>query len=284
MKHVLIAGSGSYIGESLLGWLSRAPERFACTTLDLRDGAWKHFDMTPFDVVVLVAGIAHVRETADNEALYEQVNHVLAVDVALAAKRAGVRQMVFFSSMSVYGLTVGPITEATRPKPKTAYGRSKLAAEMELQSLADARFQVAVLRPPMIYGKHCRSNYPRLSQLLQKLPLFPSVNNERSMLYIETLCAFLENLIESGDGGLYFPQNSEYVRTDALAREIALAHGKRLWQPRGLGGLIKLLSRHIGLLGKVFGSLTYDQRMSLTFKPMAETPFAESIRRTEADA
>ena len=50
----------------------------------------------------------------------------------------------------------------------------------------------------MIYGKHCRGNYPRLSQLLQKLPLFPSVNNERSMLYIETLCAFLENLIESG--------------------------------------------------------------------------------------
>ena len=283
MKHVLIAGRGSYIGERLLDWLARAPERFACETLDMRDSAWKHFDFTSFDAVVLVAGIAHVRETPENEALYEQVNHRLAVDAALAAKRAGVRQFVFFSSMSVYGLTVGHIAEGTRPRPNTAYGRSKLAAEQEIQSLGDARFHVAVLRPPMIYGKGCRGNYPRLSGMLQKLPLFPSVHNERSMRYIETLCAFLENLIQSGEGGLYFPQNSEYVRTDELARQIALAHGKRLWQPRGLGGLLSWLSRRVGLVGKVFGSLAYDQSMSLAFKPMAETSFAESIRRTEAE-
>jgi UDP-glucose 4-epimerase len=137
--------------------------------------------------------------------------------------------------MSVYGLTVGRIGADTRPAPATAYGRSKLAAETDLGALAGDDFRVAVLRPPMIYGPGCRGNYPRLSVLIQSLPLFPRVNNERSMLYVDTLCAFMEALLESGEGGLYFPQNREYVSTSELAEQIALAHGRRLWRPRGGG-------------------------------------------------
>lgn len=284
MKNILILGEGSYIGTQLAAWLGREPGRFACTALDMRGDSWKRFDMTGFDAAVLVAGLAHVRETPDSEPLYDAVNHRLATEAARRAKAAGVPQFVFFSSMSVYGLTVGRITADTPPRPASAYGRSKLAAETEMAALAGDGFRVATLRPPMIYGPGCRGNYPRLSALLQRLPLFPRVQNERSMLYIETLCAFLQRLLESGAGGLYFPQNEAYVSTAELAAQIAAAHGRRLWQPRGLGWLLRLLAPRVPTLGKVFGSLMYEQGMSGAFRGAPELPFAETIRRTEAGA
>ncbi len=284
MKRILIAGEGSYIGSRLAAWLNLAPERFTVRTLDMRGDGWQAFDFTGFDALVLVAGIAHLRETPENEPLYDAVNHRLAVAVAERAKAAGVSQFVFFSSMSVYGLVTGRITADTPARATTAYGRSKLAAEAGLAALTDESFRVATLRPPMIYGPGCRGNYPRLSALVQKLPVFPRVQNERSMLYIDTLCAFLEALLQSGAGGLYFPQNPATVTTDELAAQIARAHGKRLWQPRGLGWLLRLLAPRVPTLGKVFGTLTYERGMSGAFAAADALPFAETIRRTEAGA
>ena len=63
MKRVLIAGEGSYIGNSLAAWLNRAPERFEIHTLDMRGESWQAFSFAGFDAVVLVAGIAHRKET-----------------------------------------------------------------------------------------------------------------------------------------------------------------------------------------------------------------------------
>ena len=280
MKRVLIAGQDSYIGTKLASWLPK--DRFTCDSLDMRGDAWKTFDFSVYSAVVLVAGIAHQRETMENRALYDLVNHRMAALAADKAKREGVSQFVLFSSMSVYGLEVGRITADTRPKPVTAYGKSKLNAEIAVQALADEAFQVAVLRPPMIYGPGCRGNYPRLSNVIRKLPLFPYVNNQRSMLFIDTLCAFVQTLLDSGAGGLFFPQNAVYVSTSALAAAIAKAHGKKLLQPRGFGWLLTLLSKRGGTIGKVFGSLTYDLQMSQTYMPENQIDFQDSIQKTEA--
>jgi nucleoside-diphosphate-sugar epimerase len=283
MKRVLIAGSGSYIGQRLTAWLERFPDRFETQPLSLRGDGWKTFDFHGFDAVVLVAGLAHRRETPQDAPLYDAVNHTLAVQVAQVVKAAGVGQFVFFSSMSVYGLTVGRVHAHTEPRPKTAYGISKLAAERDLFALGSGTFHIATLRPPMVYGRGCRGNYPRLSALVCRLPVFPRVKNERSMLYIDTLCAFLQALLESGEGGLYFPQNRAYVSTTELARQIALAHSRRLWQPAGLGWLLTALSRRVETIGKVFGTLTYDQSMSDAFRPATETALPDSVRQTEAE-
>lgn len=280
MKRILIAGEDSYIGGRLAAWLDTALYR--CDTLDMRGDGWKNRDFCIYDLVVLVAGIAHVRETAENRALFEQVNFRLAVETGKKAKRDGVKQFVFFSSMSVYGLEVGRVHADTQPNPTTAYGRSKLQAEQELRALEDKAFRVAVLRPPMIYGPGCKGNYQRLSRLVRSLRVFPRVKNERSMLYIDTLCAFLDHLLQSGEGGLYFPQNPVYVSTDELAGSIAKAYGLWLFQPAGFGWLLRLLGRNGGSIGKLFGTLTYDQSMSNAFMPENPTAFALSIRETEA--
>ncbi|MEA5013569.1 MAG: NAD-dependent epimerase/dehydratase family protein [Candidatus Limiplasma sp.] len=281
MTKLLITGAGSYIGGAAAAyWLAATGQ--SARTVDVRGEAWKEISFQGYDALLHVAGIAHRRETEEEAGEYYAVNRDLAVAVAKKAKAEGVRQFIFLSSMSVYGITTGHITAQSAPSPNTHYGRSKLQAEEALLALAGEGFAVAVLRPPMVYGKGCRGNYPRLSALVRKAPFFPKVDNRRSMLYIDCLSAFVVRLADSGRGGLFFPQNREYVSTDDLVREIARAHGKSIWQPRGFGWLIRLLASRVGVLGKLFGSLTYDQAMSRDFTEESQLDFAETIRRTEA--
>ena len=56
----------------------------------------------------------------------------------------------------------------------------------------------------MIYGKGSKGNYPELSKLAQKLPLFPNIKNERSVLYIENLASFVKLMIDNNENGTFF--------------------------------------------------------------------------------
>ncbi|MBP3649796.1 MAG: NAD-dependent epimerase/dehydratase family protein [Clostridia bacterium] len=280
MIRVCITGAGSYIGTHIGLHLAQMPEQFEVAEMDVSQ-PWQPDGLRGFDAVIHVAGIAHQKETDENRALYTTVNRDLALEVAKAAKANGVKQFVFFSSMSVYGITVGAISADTQPAPNTAYGISKWEAEQGLDALADESFRVAVLRPPMIYGQGCRGNYPRLSALARSLPVFPKVDNQRSMLYIGTLCQFVQKLLESGKDGLYFPQNREYVNTTELVKEVARCHNKRLLALSGFARLLKLLEGKVSLVSKVFGSLTYDQKMSDAFRPVDELDFVDTIKQTE---
>lgn len=283
MTRVVITGAGSYLGAHIAAELAAFPERFTVRELDMR-GAWDKSALDGADAVVHVAGLAHQKETAENADEYDAVNHVLAVETAREAKARGVKQFIFFSSMSVYGLSCGRITAETQPSPSTWYGRSKWAAEQALAEWNDDTFRVAVLRPPMIYGRGCRGNYPRLAALAQSLPVFPRVQNQRSMLYIGTLCTFVRRLIESGQSGLYFPQNREYVSTCDMVREIARCHGRKVHMVPGLGWLVSALASRVGVVGKVFGTLTYDKAMSTAFADAQEMAFAQTISQTEVGA
>ena len=98
------------------------------------------------------------------------------------------------SSAIVYGNSapIGKsktITKDTPVSPANCYGDSKVQAENGIRPLDDESFRVVILRPPMIYGKGSKGNYPLLAKLAQKTPVFPYVKNMRSMLYIENLCA-----------------------------------------------------------------------------------------------
>jgi UDP-glucose 4-epimerase len=161
MKKILISGACSYIGISLERFLSQWPEQYQVDTLDVIGDSWKSADIAGYDAVFHVAGIAHQKETAENSHLYFEVNRDLAVAMARKAKNAGIPHFVFMSTMSVYGMESGVITPDTKPQPKNSYGQSKLEAEDAMHAMEDESFRVAVLRPPMVYGKNCRGNFQR---------------------------------------------------------------------------------------------------------------------------
>ena len=84
--------------------------------------------------------------------------------MAKKAKAEGVAQFIFMSSMSIYGKNTGRINKDTMPKPNSYYGKSKWQAEVALEQLVSETFQVAILRPPMVYGDGCRGNYSLLKK------------------------------------------------------------------------------------------------------------------------
>lgn len=279
MKRILITGANSYIGKSLEKWLAKEPDKYKVDSVDMRDGSWKEKDFSGFDVVFHVAGIAHIKETKENVNLYYKVNRDLVYEVAQKAKTEGVGQFIFLSSMSVYGIYNGVIDKKSLLNPQSHYGKSKLQAEELIASLSDNAFKIATLRPPMIYGKGCKGNYPRLARLALKAPVFPDIENKRSMLYIDNLSEIVRLLIDGCGGGLFFPQNKEYVCTSELVKAIAEVHGKKIGMTKLFNPILRLLK--IGTVNKVFGDLVYDRRMSEHRMPYYVFDFKSSISLTE---
>lgn len=279
MKRILITGKNSYVGTSLEKWLLNYPDKYIIELISLRDESWKEKDFSIYDVVFHVAGVAHIKETKDNANLFYKVNRDLAYEVAQKAKGDGVNHFIFLSSMSVYGMECGIINNFTNLKPKSNYGKSKLQAEELIKSLDDKRFRVAIIRPPMIYGKGCKGNYTRLANFAVNIPIFPAMDNERSMIFIENLCEFIRILIDDMSNGIFFPQNKEYVCTSEMVKKIAEVHGKKVWLTKIFNPFLRSIQTDV--LNKIFGNLVYDQNMSDTGIKYQIYDFKCSINLTE---
>lgn len=292
MKRVLITGANSYIGTTFENYIkANHPEEISVETVDMIDGSWRQKDFSSYDTVFHVAGIAHAdtgKVSPERQAFYYRINRDLTVETAQKAKNEGVKQFIFMSSAIVYGESapIGKtkvITADTQPMPANFYGDSKLQAENGILPLQEDGFNVVILRPPMIYGKGSKGNYPMLSKLARKLPLFPYVENSRSMLYVENLCAFVRLMILHNEQGVFHPQNAEYSNTSQLVKMISQSHGKRIWIVKGFGWALKIMSHLTGLVNKAFGNLTYDMQMSEYKDDYRVCTLQESVERTEAD-
>lgn len=321
MKRILITGANSYIGTSLERYLLeyndlQGRELYRVDTVSQRDSRWEEHDLRGYDAVFQASGIAHADTGAvsrERQALYYQVNCDLAVHTAQKAQAAGVGLFIYPSSVIVYGDSAPygktrMITAQTPAECAHFYGDSKIRAEEALRRLeageepwadgkslagekpsadgtAGAGMQVAILRLPMVYGRGSKGNYPLLAKLAGRLPFFPDVKNQRSMIYIENLCEFIRQRIEEGKGGLYFPQNPEYTTTSRMVQEIAAARGKKLRLLKVMNPLVALAARVPGKIGvmanKAFGNMTIDMDMSGNVEGYCLYNLRESIQRTE---
>lgn len=296
MKKILITGAGSYIGTNVESYLNNYNEmqgevHYLVDTLCQRGEAWKKSDFSGYDVVFHVTGIAHVDTmgaTEETKEAYYRVNCELAVETARKAAAEGVKQFIYMSSIMVYGegAPVGRtkrITPDTTPAPDGFYGDSKWQAEKELARVEGMK--LTILRPPFIYGRGCKGNYPLLSKLGAKLPILPTLSNERSMLYIENLCEFVRILIEQERAGIFFPQNREYTSTGDMLLQIAHIRGRKPLKLPLLNPVIRLGAKLPGKLGrmlnKAFGSLSYELGMSEIGTDYRIYSLEESICKTE---
>jgi UDP-glucose 4-epimerase len=266
MKKVLITGAGSYIGTKVEEWLKHSPELFEVDAVDTLNDNWKKADFSKYDVVYNVAGIAHVKAKKGEGPLYYAVNRDMVIEIAKAAKAAGVKHFIHMSSMIVYKevktLAGKKIHKDTEPSPNGFYGDSKLKGEIGIKELESPNFQVCILRPPMIYGPGCRGNFPKLVWLATKVPFFPEWHNKRSMLYIDNLCEFVKQVILNGVSGVVFPQNTEYADTCEIIRYYAKKYNHKIWITKLLNPFVWMTGSLLRSVGKMFSDSTYDMEMS----------------------
>lgn len=320
-KNVLIVGAGSYIGESFVAYAKRHyGDNFTFTVVDTMPGDDGRSELDKlsaaefgkYDIVYHLAGIAHADVGSVDDATkekYYKVNTDLTVATARRYKEAlnvaGRKGLfVFMSSMIVYGDSAPYgkekiVDRHTIPTPANFYGDSKWQADKVIRPLADTTMNVAIIRPPMIYGKGSKGNYPTLAKLAKKLPVFPDVSNSRSMLYMGNLCEFLSQMFlskvdaaESNEGSgtpkalIFMPQNSTYTKTADMVKMIADTVGHHISMVRGLNPAVVLADKVPGKIGglvdKAFGNNCYDQELSryegLDYQKYT---MAESIERTE---
>ena len=289
MKKILVTGVNSYIGNSFRNYMQKYQSEYQVDGISVRNNAWKLMNFSDYDVVFDVAGIAHAdtgHVSEETKQRYYAINRDLTVSLAQKAMAEGVKQFIFMSSAIIYGdsAPIGSrkmITSETDPSPADFYGDSKLQAEKGILPLSSDQFKIVVLRPPMIYGKGSKGNYPVLSKMAQKLPFFPKIDNVRSMLYIGNLTEFVRLIIKNEESGIFFPQNGEYSNTSQLVKSIASAHGKRIALIPGTAGALMLLSKATGLVNKAFGSLAYEMSLSDYPENYRLYSLEESIRLTE---
>ena len=205
------------------------------------------------ETVIHCAAVVHKKES-DYAPLYDSVNHIKTVEFAKKAKAAGVKRFVLFSTMNVYGVGEGAINKQTPCRPVTLYGKSKLAAERDILALQSDSFNVIILRPPMVYGKNCPGNFSRLKKLAEITPIFPLVDNKRSMLYIENLVYAVNDIVKSNKNGIITLMDGQYINTSALVKK--LAGNKNIYMSKLLGAAAVRIP--LGVFKKVFGSLYYE--------------------------
>lgn len=284
MKRVLITGKNSYIGTSFKNYLEKYADDYYVEELDVKDDRWQEYDFSKYDVVYHVAGLAHSTPDESQKDLYYSVNTDLAYRVALKAKKSNVKQFIFMSSIIVYGSGVigedRVITKNTPLLPDNFYGDSKKQAEIKIQPLEDENFKIVIIRAPMIYGPKSKGNYPILAKFARKTPVFPTLENQRSMLFLGNLLEFIKLMIDNEERGIFLPQNEEYISSKKLVALIAQLYNHKIFFTCIFNPFLKLFNKCV-YINKVFGSLVIDKKLSLYKENYNIYTLEESIKITE---
>lgn len=260
---ILIVGENSFIGRGVGAWFAKKQPAPEVEYISVRDDGWKTMDLSSYDGVIFAAALVHRPEVRDWEQ-YELLNVMLPVAFAKYAKAQGVKQFLFFSSVSVYAMgrslpKHGQIDANTPLKSVSFYGKSKLQAEEQLQQLTDECFCVSVVRPVFVYGKGCRGKHIAvLESLAKKIPVLPRAFTDvkMGMVYIDNLAELCWLIVNSGCSGVYHAQDKEPLSTYEVLHTICP-------QKRSISctGLVRPFMK-IKLIRKLFGGFRYTEEVA----------------------
>lgn len=263
---IFITGKSGYIANNLKLWLKK--NNYEVCMLDVRSNSWKSADFRNGDIVVHTAGIVHQQNNND-ETLYKSINVDLTYELAKHAKDNGIRQFVFISSMAVFNCNKSlPKTdfvyEDTSCIPNGLYGKSKIEAEIKLKELEDENFTLTIVRPPNVYGPHCKGGYiAGFTKIVKYIPLIPYAYEDvyQSMIYIDNLCEMIKLLIEKNMSGVFLPQDDYEISAVELLKNIADALNKKVFFIRIPKILLKLFENN-KIVRKIYGGVAYSKESS----------------------
>ncbi len=274
MTTVLVTGANGFVGRGVVDALSksgfgvRAAVRCGGRALSLAgyevaigdigsDTSWEEA-LIGVNRVVHLAARVHVMHDSVTDPLAEfrKVNVFGTERLAREAARAGVRRLIYVSSIKVNGEqapgpyssqiastqippsppllkggTLRAFSEGDEPNPQDPYGVSKWEAEQALHRVAqETGLEVVIVRPPLVYGPGVGANFLRLLRFVHKgVPLpFGAIKNQRSLVYVGNLVDAIITCLEhpAAAGQTYLVSDGEDVSTPELIRRIATSLGR----------------------------------------------------------
>ncbi|HQZ11680.1 MAG TPA: SDR family oxidoreductase [Devosia sp.] len=279
----LITGANGFVGRALIAELTRRGLPFRAASRSAREGHvavgeigadtdWRAA-LEGVDAVIHLAARVHVmdRSLAEADAEFWPVNVDGSVNLMRKAREAGVRRLVYLSSIKVNGETTdgrGPFTADEAPNPQDAYGRSKLEAERGLLGLAaGGGTDVAIIRPPLVYGPGVKANFASMMKVVRRgipLPL-GAVRNARSLVYTGNLADLIITAATHPGAAneVFLAGDGEDLSTAGLLRGLAEAMGVPSRLVSVPPALLRAGAAAIGKSGvadRLLGSLAVDIR------------------------
>ncbi len=170
---------------------------------DVRDQEQMDRELAGADLVVLLA--AQHRDDISPVSLYYDTN-VGGMEVTLKAmEKNGVKRLIFFSSVAIYGLNKSVLTSPIRPilsiTMASRNGRQNRWPEKWYESHPD--WNINIVRPTVIFGERNRGNvYNLLNQISGgKFLMVGNGRNRKSMAYVGNIVSFSKYLIDSVKDG-----------------------------------------------------------------------------------
>lgn len=281
---ILVIGKNGYISRCFQKYMKKYPD-IDVVAISVRDESWKDFSFEGFDAIFNTTGLAHDNARKGSREQFMYLNSILPSELAKKAKNENVKIFINMSSLIIYGemSELGSeefINSKTIPNPEGVYGESKLTGETILNKLADKDFKIAIIRSPLVYNENAIDNFLKLKKYALTIPLFPYIENRRSMIYSDNLCELVKLIAENKEGGFYYPQQEVHICTSKLVKDLANAARKNMCLTRLFNPLIFLLSKKLLMMRKVFGSLAVDLNESNHFDNRYRiVDYKESIKR-----
>jgi UDP-glucose 4-epimerase len=279
-KSILLTGATGFVGDRVIKQISSLPEYQIIAPVrskyqapdSIKQAIVSGIEATTdwsslFDGVNLVihcAARVHVMNvlTGDPLADFREVNRFGTLNLAQQAAEAGVKRFIFISSIKVNGETTtdkSVFKPSDKRCPEDPYGISKSEAEIGLQKIAkDTGMEVVIIRPPLVYGPGVKANFLNLLKLsATKLPLpFGSINNKRSMVYIDNLVDLIVTCIDHPHAGnkVFLASDGDDLSLSRLLRLMRKSMNKPAW-------LISVPALMFELLGKLIGKSAVVDRL-----------------------
>lgn len=281
MPKILITGANSFIGNNYIKFsIFKDIDQVSLLKISPEE-----IDFSSYDVVLHLAAIVHQSKQISDEE-YFRINRDLSLKVAENAKKSGVRQFVFMSTLKVYGNLISGNelrNENSSCFPDDSYGKSKYEAEVELNKLEDETFKISIIRTPLVYGDGVKANMLSLVKLVDRFPILPfaKIRNKRNFTYIENLVSFIDRIIEKERSGILIAMDDDALSTT----ELIILISKYLNKDLRLFSLPRFLIRfgsavYPSVFERLYNSLEVDNTQTkkiLCFTPPFTT--AEGIKR-----
>jgi len=309
---IAVTGAAGFVGAALCGELysrgfavrsvvrslhsaepASSVEQIAVSNLDAATD-WSSA-LRGVDCVIHCAARAHVMHETEADALaaYRSVNVDGSRRLAEQAAAAGVRRLVYLSSIKVNGESTDGLPRPFGARndevnPEDSYGVSKWEAEQALWAVAASTcLEVVVVRPPLVYGPSVKGNLARLLKLVRLgVPLpFGAVQNQRSLIGLDNLVDLLIRCVDhpAAAGQTLLVSDGEDISTPDLLRYMANALGRSARLLPVSVALLRLVGHALGKqaeIDRLVGSLKIDSRHTrelLDWNPPVSV--AEGIRR-----